>query len=721
MKHLFFICLLLGTSTAFTQTNVRAWYADGQVWVVWEFETPLPDWYAVHAKQSAFTSTADGVLVGKLSKFEYTCVALKEQVDTAETPSIPGPGAVKYQLKSNEALFVFTPHQAGALFFSVTADNETAVVAGQNITASAVQFQYDPTGDPVECHLQKIFPSPFASGFVCFAFLMWADGRQNQWENRPDFPVTANAAKNGMPSFFMISVPVGLDTTQPFALSVWLHGGGGTARQSLAGSRAEVNIKPVDGILLTHNDDLFGWRGMFPPGLENPSWHFGYRKNYDPFNSGNLPSAPDTIVNYTQRRYLWIDYWLIRHFNIDPSRIQIHGHSMGSAGALALAKCYPDHYASATIFNTGCGGPEPGGMLALFGDAPQNFPTNLKNRAGGTVHQLNLWNLLDNCSPSRDLPTIRHWHGKNDDNGTMRWDAYVVENFRKADSIGLGIQNMWSERAHGMDTAPGLNDHWIVGIPANQQTAVDNVDFAESRFRAYRSFPAFFNHRLDSNAHDPGTGLIGINNSDGDNWGTWGGYHRWENVQENSSGWQATAWLESNAVFANDNCPDNFLTADLAIRKPQQFKPAAGKTLHWSAKDMANGAVLQSGTATVRADGLVVLPQVVVFRENIRRVRIEVVDQTVATDEPAQGVLSNLAIMPNPGSAAAFLTVQAQKTVEAVVCASGLDGRPVCASVGLHTGENRVPLSVFENLPAGFYCISVQVDGTRQTVKWIKI
>ncbi|MBK8704986.1 MAG: hypothetical protein IPN33_16380 [Saprospiraceae bacterium] len=355
-KNLLLFLFLVASAPLFSQTNVRAWYADGQVWVVWEAEFPLPDWYAVYAKPTAFASTTDAIRLGKLHKFEYSCIALKEQVDTAATPRIPSPtGVGKYQLQFNEALFVFTPHQPGALFFAVVADDETAVIAGQNITASAVSFDYEPVNDPVECHLQALFPSPFAAGYTCMAFLMWADGRQNQWENRPDFPVMANAAKNGMPGFFLISFPNDIDTTQPFPLSVWLHGGGGTARQSLAGSRAEVNIKPEQGILLAHNDDMMGWRDQVPPNPEQPTWHFGWRKNYDPFTTDNLPTAPDTIVNYTQRRYLWIDSWLIRNYNIDPGRIHIHGHSMGSAGSTAMAKCYPTHYASATIFNNGFG------------------------------------------------------------------------------------------------------------------------------------------------------------------------------------------------------------------------------------------------------------------------------------------------------------------------------------------------------------------------------
>ncbi len=724
MKNLILPLLLLLSFFAQSQTNVRAWYADGQVWVVWETTAPLPDWYAVYAKPTAFSSTANAVLIGKLHQFEYLCAALKEQIDTAVTPRIPNPtGPGKYQLAANEGLFVFTPHQAGVLFFAVVADGETAVTAGQNITATATTFQYNPTNDPVECHLQATFPSPFANGFACLAYMMWADGRQNQWESRPDFPIMANGAKNGMPSLFFISVPAGIDTTQPFPMSVWLHGGGGTARQSLAGSRAETNIRPVEGILLAHDDNLMGWRDQIPPFPDLPTWHFGWRKNYDPFTPGNLPTEVDTIVNYTQRRYLWIDEWLFDHFNIDPTRIQIHGHSMGSAGSTALAKCYPEHYASVTLFNNGFGGPEPSTNVVVFGEPTLNFPTNLKNRAGETVHLGSLFNLLDNCADTRDLPLFRHWHSKNDDNGTMQWDSYVVENYRVADSLGIGIQNMWSERAHGPDTGPDYNDHWVNGILPSLQTAVDNVGFAEARFRSNQSFPAFFNHHLDPQNNDPGTGMLGINNGDGDNWGAWGGYHRWDsdNITELPGGWSVVAWLESNAVFSNDNCPNNSLTADVAIRRPQIFKPATGTLLNWSVRDAGTGNVLQSGQVAVQDDDLVVIPQVVVFRENIRRVRITVVDPSVATAEPQRGI-SSMAITPNPASDVAVLAFENHtpaKEAELRIIAS--TGNAIYMKIPVLEDENRVPLAGFEHLPAGIYMVEINLNGQRGAVKWVKM
>ena len=34
---------------------------------------------------------------------------------------------------------------------------------------------------------------------------------------------------------------------------------------------------------------------------------------------------------------------------------------------------------------------------------------------------------------------MRVYHSNNDTNGTMTWDAYVVENYRAADSLGMGV------------------------------------------------------------------------------------------------------------------------------------------------------------------------------------------------------------------------------------------------------------------------------------------
>lgn len=723
IKNIFVLLLLAIAAPLFAQTNVRAWYADGQVWVVWETASPLPETYAVYAKPTAFSITSDAILTGRLFKEEYFPAALREQVDSATTYRIPAPNGGVYQLADNEALFVATPHQAGSLFFAVVAWGDTAVVPGANRTQAAVPFQYNPVDDPVECHLQKTFVSPFDASYRCFAYYMWADGRQNQWENRPDFPVMANAAKNGMPSLFLVSAPMDLDTTQPFPLTVWLHGGGGTARQSLAGSRMDIRLNPKKGILLAHNDDLFGKLLTFFSGMESVSKHFGWRKNYDPF-TGEPPTAPDTIVNYTQRRYIWIDQWLMRHFNIDPARININGHSMGSRGATMMAKAFPEHYASATILNNGFRDDDPPALIdVVFGPTTPSFPTNLKGYDGQTILFSTAMNLEFRLSTSRDLPLIRSFHGKNDVGGGNEWDDYVVSQYRTADSIGWGAQLNWSERSHGADTGPDYDDHWINGYQATQQTVVDDVAYEEKTFRSDVSFPAFFNHRLDARNNDPGDGTPGTGAAGvGDDWGTWGGYHRWDwdNITDQADRWAAVAWLESNAVFANDNCPDNFLTADVAIRKPRHFKPSTGTTVFWQVKDVATDQALQNGAATVQDDQLTVIPQVRVFKENIRKVRIEISTQQVATKSAARD-LFDLRVSPNPSAHTPVLTFFAEKGGSATIRLSDISGTIRTAETAISPGENQVRLSAFGDIPAGIYFIGIETERQQQAVRWVKL
>ena len=692
-----------------SQSNVRAWYADGQVFVVWVYETPVEETYAIYTSPDTFTNTSGATLVGRPFYLEYIGYGLKENLmDSTATYKIPNGTGGKYQLTLNEGLFVFTPHQTGSLYFAVTKWGENEVIPGENITDEAVPFTYSPIGDPVECHLQRAFPSPFTTGYLALAYCMWSDGRQNHWEGRPDFPIMANAHKNGMPSFFFVSAPLDLDETSPFPLSIWLHGGGGIARQSLAGSRVELNINHEIGSLVAHDDKLYGYRGLTPPHPDQPTWHFGYRKNYDPFTNTQTPF--DTVINYTQRRYLWIDRWLADEFNVDTSRINIHGHSMGSAGALALAKSFPSHYASATLFNTGCAGPDSiSNTVYIFGTPKDNFPTNLKNRAGEAVKFYDLWALYTNCSAERDIPLIRHWHGKNDDNGIMHWGPIVVENMIITDASGTGIQQYWSERPHGMDLAPAYNDHWIMGIPSDQQTVHDNVSFPESHHHSNESFPAFFNHRLDAKNNDPGTGQIGINNGDGDNWGTWGGYFRWGGVNETQNIWQAFAWLEGNSIFPNDNSPHEFLTADIAVRRPQDFKPSSGDFISWDAEDVATGDLLQSGITTVRDNDLVVIQQVNVYREDIRRVRITVSDVINAVKNETQ--FETIQLFPNPTNG--FIYIDSDWSEVKVFDMNGVEK--------IHVTYNSSDYIHLPGVANGMYFVEIRYrNGSRKIGKIVK-
>jgi hypothetical protein len=638
------------------QTNVRAWYAKGQVWIVWTTSQPHPETYEIYESDNAFASTANARLIGRLFKNEWKAGALRDQVNgTMKSINYRVPkGGSTYRLASDEGLFVQTPHSSGSKYYAVVKSGSTTVTPS-NLTANKIAYNYDPINDPVQCHAQldTTWPNAYKGRY----YYMWADGRQDYWNSRPDFPVMANVYKNGMPSLFIISPGKEMDTTggKKIPATLWLHGGSGSAIQSIPGSREQVNIIPKTGILVAHNDDFFrrdidNNGNNIEDSFYTNTWFFGWAKNENPFDNIYSALSGDTIINYTQRRLRWINDWLIKNYNVDLGRISVNGHSMGSAGATALMKAYPEQFATATIFNNGLAGPGTTDQgYHLFGDRTLNLPTNLIRRGSTNkvVHIYEVFNLNDRSSAQRDLPLVRMYHGKNDDNGVMMWDAYVVQEYRKADSLGWGMQLYWSERKHGLETCWDHYDHWSKDSDDTRQTFRDNVSYEET-YRSDVSYPAFFNHRLDNKNHDPGDGTRGTDadsttdSSDigvGHDWGTWGGYHEWNKntIIDKPGRWRVTAWLIGNALYNADISPNDSLTANVSIRRPQRFKPATGTPLNWYVIDTLTLDTLQSGIDTVKSDSLVVIRGVKVYKETLHKVYIAIITaatlQTLAAEK----------------------------------------------------------------------------------------
>ncbi|MCC7245167.1 MAG: T9SS type A sorting domain-containing protein [Saprospiraceae bacterium] len=649
MKNIFLTCFLFLSIAASAQTNVRAWYAQGQVWIVWQNTMPFPETVGIFKKSSAFTNTTQATLIGRPFQFEYLPgTYFLQTTDPNFTYRIPAPGGGTYQLAPGEGLFVETVLNSGGAYYAVVPWGETTVTAGVNITPNLVQYNYNPVAQPVNCHLQRT--EILNSGHKTFWFSMWALGRQDENSGRPDFPVMANAAKNGMPSMFIVSLALNPDTLNGKLMPMThvFHGGGGVAEQSMANRFPQFNLEPVKGISVAHNDD-FPVKTITEDGdtvfTSGRSLWFGWSKNHNPFLAGYAVSQNDTIINYTQRRIMWINDWMVQHFPIDPDRISVMGYSMGSGGATVLAKTFPDKFATACLFNAGFRGAEDPSSIRIVGSKTDNLPTSIKGQNGQTVHIEEVFSLNVPCSDQRDFPIMRVWVGKNDINDRKGWTPEVAAQFRLADSLGRGAQLNSYERPH---TYPQLGFHWINDLAPNQQTALDNLATQEL-YRSNQSFPGFFNHRLETLNNDPGTGILGINNGDGDNWGTWGGHHRWDNgsMIDETGRWEVTAWMEGTATFANDNAPVFALLTDVSIRKPQQFKPAPGQMLEWRVRDIATDQIIQAGQITVRPDGVVVVPQVFVTKETFRKIRIQVYDPSVAVDEPLEK-MSNLVVSPNP-------------------------------------------------------------------------
>src|SRR5215510_8842335 len=100
------------------QTNVRGWYVDGQVFIVWEVD-PLvePVTYDIYASVALRTDVSQMTLIGRLFPQEWAGQRLRN-LQPGVTLRVPAPIAgSSYQLTATEGAFVFTPHQAGTLYF----------------------------------------------------------------------------------------------------------------------------------------------------------------------------------------------------------------------------------------------------------------------------------------------------------------------------------------------------------------------------------------------------------------------------------------------------------------------------------------------------------------------------------------------------------------------------------------------------------------------------
>ncbi|MDX2131332.1 MAG: prolyl oligopeptidase family serine peptidase, partial [Planctomycetota bacterium] len=340
-------------SAAFAQpTNVRAWYAQGQVFVVWERPAPpanSTDTVEIYASPAAQVNVANMDRVGRLFFPEYTGARL-QQLNPAARLQVPTPAGGTYRLAANEGVFAYTPRAAGNLFFAVV-DTGGAVVAAANSASAA--FNYDPVNDPVRPHPQFNGFTPGGQPYT--ALVVFAEGRDDYDNARPDIPVLGDADKNGVPHVFTITEPVGGVGAGLIPCVLAHHGGGGEYELFRPGipARSNVSLGLTTGIVVTPDDSYYAIVGN-ALNRSNTSW-FGYTPQADPFFVGmrTNPPAGSIVVNFTSRRVHWIIDWLLRPtspYTIDPSRIAMIGHSGGGRGTSHLVRQRPERFAAAAVY-----------------------------------------------------------------------------------------------------------------------------------------------------------------------------------------------------------------------------------------------------------------------------------------------------------------------------------------------------------------------------------
>ncbi|MFY9234646.1 MAG: alpha/beta hydrolase-fold protein [Fimbriimonadaceae bacterium] len=638
MRPILLLAALTLGAISTAQTNVRAVFAHGQTFVVWEETPPNPVWVSIYRSNQPISDTSQGTLVGRLFAGEWNGERLDEGSQRVRnqgaTWRIPTNGSGgRYQLTTEEGLFVNTPRASGMKYYSVVPFGQTSIAPDQ-ITQAPVQEIYAPNLDPIIPHVQYVAVS--AQGYLTIAYAFWVMGDDDPMNDRPDFPVAANRAKNGMPVQFLVSAPENGPGAAPYAMSIGLHGGEGNFYYFRAGMFPNIGQDITDGILITPVDDFYFMTGA---GVRRQmSRWFGWNKDYDPFDPvGRTQDPPaDTIIaNYTQRRMKWMIDWLMDQsrsgFEVDPNRVTIYGHSAGGRGALNLSRYLPTYFGAVNAFCPAIVAFVEEGENDMFGSEGLNLQTNIVVN-GVPVRYYDAINWTTRLSEHRDIPFTRIYNGKREYNdGGNNWDAQRTDYHREANDSRDGFHLFWDERDHGVadwsedDPTNTWNDvgQWITNDPL--QRTLKGTVMELRRHRPDRSYPAFFDYDEDPVAPgrqpDPGDG----DPDTGTLWGTWAGYLDWDmdTIIDTPARWATTFWVTGLSTCPTDNYPGPAVIASVAIRRPQQFQPPAGTKLVWTLRNAANGNVLQRGVGRVGSDGVVEVRGLVIRKDPIRS-RLEV-------------------------------------------------------------------------------------------------
>ncbi len=628
----FLFVLALSTAASAQPFNVRTWYAEGQVFVVWQFPAPptdLTDTVEIYASPAPQVDTTLMNGVGRLFYPEYTGGRL-DNLQPGSRLTVPTGGGNTYTLAVDEGVFVYTPRAAGNLFFAVVESGSTTVAPANSDT---VAFNYDPVNEPIRAHHQ--FSGVTSQGNAYNAWVVWVEGRADHTDDRPDFPVLANPNRNGVPHVFATGEPLTPLPQGPLACVLALHGGGGNYQLFLPGATSDdsLGLQLTDGIVVAPDDSIF-YQDESQLVNRTTIW-VGYVEDLEPFDDMERTQPPDEtlVVNYTQRRVFWILDWLESGINspyvIDPERIAVIGHSGGARGTSHITRTSPERFCAVVEqnpgFNLNAASSEPDPLL---GSLDQNLPTPLIGPNTTTIGVADLYQPTMRLSPTqRDLALTRAYFGKRDTSLSASWDAGMRAAIDEMNSSALGYVISWDEREHVIGdwvtedpVLPGPDiAQWVAPVQSLRATGQYLVD----TYRASASYPGFFDVDLDpqlpGRQPDPGDG----DPDNGEPYGSWGGYLEWDTATlvDTADRWVCTLYATGLSPAAIDNCPVPELTASLAPRKPQAFLPAQGQGVHWMTRDAATDVPLQWGTTVAEAEGVTFIRDLTIPRDP-ERVRL---------------------------------------------------------------------------------------------------
>lgn len=336
------------------------------------------------------------------------------------------------------------------------------------------------------------------------------------------------------------------------------------------------------------------------------TWYYGHSASYDYRRAGVADSGP--IVNYTEERLLRAIYDTLRGYGLagltpDPDRIYVFGGSMGGSGSLALALRYPNVFAAAHA-----GEPMTNYAAADGADGATPWVNDVEWKWGARTVNLPIRNVgryAGHLTPY-DGMGVWDWQNHQAQLVNRRGDdaALISLNHGTRDTIiswasqGQPVYAAFYASRRAFSAAVEDADHTWLGFAGSGPM----LDY-ETTWAPFHGWQARRAETIPGLSYATGSGPVPPTGPTGYNLNL-----------EWSASWHDFAGPPTDTpdlwAIALRTTDGSSQTMDVTPRRLQRFVVTAGAAYAWENRRLADGALLQSGTAIADGAGLITAPSV---------------------------------------------------------------------------------------------------------------
>ncbi len=558
-------------------TAVQAFHRSGQTFVTWTEDASVSgEGYHVYRSSSPIT-TANIASAEKLTS-KWGALDDNTSVHTRVAPGVGVPANfvindLSSPLRDNQGLFVYTTPdgESGTWYYAVTevigGVESKVITAGSNSLSNAISESVA-TPQPV-----LTVSNASGKGRIYTQYMDYAN-----W----------NPTFQGYAYNYSVALPNNYNPNVAWPVKLMPHAYGERFRMEQS---AEFGWPCIEVFL----DDSGGGG----PGRNRQTWWYGFAADHNYITDGAIPSSGH-VENFTEQRVLKAIDEVSSMFSVDSQRIHSQGHSMGASGSVSLGMRYADVFsgifASEPMTNYAASPGFQSDFSMLWGTQASNLPiVNRGSHAGplrkydgmGVYQWMNHQEQLVNRR-GEPMAFLMVGHGKADD--IIDW-ATQGRPFIAA--LNAGNVGFTAEQRYGWD------HNWMsFNFALDSMFSPAEGGLGDWAYPRNLSFPGI-SLATGSGPNQPGTTGTNFYNMNIEWSVPWNNFH--QNIIDTSTRYEIS--LKSTAGVQ---------TVDLTPQRVQAFRPTAGTLVSWKNINNATGAVVQSGTLAVDADGLVTLPRVTI-------------------------------------------------------------------------------------------------------------